>query len=203
VGTLCNYARALGGALKRARTYLGAAFAAAVLPAAPSATVADALSAKPRARCADATLAPTPQDGDAVARATLCVLNVERAHHHLRALHANAALAQVARGQSGDMVRGNYFADHSLTGRTPLERIVPALEPARVARSGQNIGCGSGEASTAAGMVRAWMHSPPHRRIILTAVYTQAGVGVAPTLPAVLGLGTSGGTYTLDVTALA
>ena len=109
----------------------------------------------------------------------------------------------VARGQSGDMVRGNYFADHSLTGRTPLERIVPALEPARVARSGQNIGCGSGEASTAAGMVRAWMHSPPHRRIILTAVYTQAGVGVAPSLPAVLGLGTSGGTYTLDVTALA
>jgi uncharacterized protein YkwD len=173
-----------------------------VLPAAVSAVVARAQAKRQTRRCADATLMPTPDDADAVASATLCVINAERAHHHLRPLRANAALAQVARGQSEDMVHGNYFADHSLNGRTPLERIVPAVEPARVARAGQNIGCGSGGSSTAAGIVRAWMQSPPHRRIILTGAYTQAGVGVTPSLPSVLELGSSGATYTLDVTAL-
>ena len=173
-----------------------------MLPAAPSALVARALAKRPTRRCADATLLPTPGDGEVVARATLCVINSERVHHHLRPMRANPALERVALGQSEDMVRGNYFADHSLSGTSPLERIVPALEPARVARAAQNIGCGSGEASTAAGIVRAWMRSRPHRRIILRAAFTEAGVGVTPSLPAVLALGRSGATYALDVTQM-
>ena len=101
------------------------------------------------------------------------------------------------------MVRGNYFADHSLAGRTPLERIVPALRPAHVATTGQNIGWGAGADATPEAIVRAWMNSPPHRRIILTAAFREAGVGVAASLPAMLERGTSGATYTLDLTAVA
>ena len=51
--------------------------------------------------------------------------------------------------------------------------------------------------------MRAWMESPPHRRIILTGCFREAGVGVAASLPAMLERGADGATYSLDLTALA
>jgi hypothetical protein len=175
------------------------AVALCVCPAAPSAASAGGA----HTRCRDSTLSPTASDGPAIARATLCLINIDRSRHHLAALRSNRALARIAAGQSWDMVRGNYFADHSLEGRTPLERIVPALLPERVATTAQNIGWGTGADATPEGIVRAWMESAPHRRILLTASYREAGVGVTPALPAMLERGTSGATYALDLTAFA
>jgi hypothetical protein len=168
-----------------------------------SPAVSGALADGSERGCRDASLTPNVADAAAIARATICLVNDERARAHLRRLRSNPALARVALGQSADMVRGNYFADHSLAGRTPLERIAPALRPAHVATTGQNIGWGTGADATPEAIVRAWMNSPPHRRIILTAAFREAGVGVAASLPAMLERGTSGATYTLDLTAVA
>ena len=111
-------------------------------------------------------------------RATLCLINHIRWHHGLHRLRFSRALGGVATGQAHDMVRGDYFADHSLLGQTPSARIMVALHTARSASvsmsTAQNIGWGMGSAATPAGMVRAWMHSPPHRRIMLTRAYQMA-----------------------------
>lgn len=166
-----------------------------------SPAVTGALADSTKDGCRDATVTPNAANGAEVAKATVCLINFERVRHHLGRLRSNPALTHIALGQSADMVRGNYFADHSLGGRTPLERIAPALAPAHVATTGQNIGWGSGVDATPEVIVRAWMNSPPHRRIILTASFREAGVGVAPSLPAVLEQGNAGATYTLDVSA--
>jgi len=192
--------RDLHGVRLRAKTYLCAAFSAALLVGTLVLALTAALAAAAQKRCRNASLAPATSDVAAVERATTCLVNEQRARHHLRRLRRNAALARIAQGQSADMVRGNYFADHSLRGLSPLERIIPALLPARVAAIGQNIGWGTGVGATAAGIVEAWMKSPPHRRVILTRAYTEIGVGVTPSLPAMLEVGTSGATYALDVT---
>jgi hypothetical protein len=172
-----------------------------VLLGALSPTDTPALAGTLKSACRGARVKPDAHNGANVARATICLINLERARHRLAALRANPALTRIALGQSADMVRGNYFADHSLGGRTPLERIAPALRPAHVATTGQNIGWGSGADATPEAIVRAWMNSPPHRRIMLAAAFREAGVGVAPSLPAVLEQGTRGATYTLDLTA--
>jgi hypothetical protein len=42
------------------------------------------------------------------------------------------------------------------------------------------------------------MASPPHRAIILTGYYRDAGVAVEPALPGVLRVGRSGATYAME-----
>jgi uncharacterized protein YkwD len=138
-------------------------------------------------------------------RATLCLINHIRRRHGLRRLRFSRALGGVATGQVHDMVRGDYFADHSLLGLTPSARIMVALHTARSAAfsvsTAQNIGWGLGSAATPAGIVRAWMHSPPHRRIMLTRAFRKAAVGVAPALPRELGHGSAGATYAVEFAA--
>src|SRR4029077_2888328 len=114
----------------------------------------------------------------------------------------NRALAQVATGQARDMVRGDYFGDQSLSGKSPLARIMASSYPVHAASirllTAQNIGWGTGPNATPVGIVRAWMESPPHRRIILTGAYRDAGVGFAPDVPSALGVGWLGGTYAVE-----
>jgi len=149
----------------------------------------------------------TPARGRAavIDRATLCLINHIRIRHGLRRLHHSRALGGVAIGQAHDMVRGDYFADHSLLGQPPSARIMVALHRAGPAgfsvSTAQNIGWGAGRAATPAGIVRAWMHSPPHRRIMLSPAFRKAGVGVAPALPRALGRGSAGATYAVEFAA--
>ena len=44
---------------------------------------------------------------------------------------------------------------------------------------GENIAWGSGSFGTPEGIVSQWMHSPPHRRIILTPGLHRVGLGIA------------------------
>ena len=79
------------------------------------------------------------------------------------------------------MVRGHYFADQSPPAsrrcRASSRLRLPAPRRARLLTA-QNIGWGTGPHATPAGIVSAWMQSPPHRAIILTGAYRDAGVGV-------------------------
>jgi len=152
--------------------------------------------------CAGEYAAPTGHNAAAIVTSTLCVMNRVRATHALRSLRLNRALSRIASGQARDMVRGGYFGDQSLSGQSPLSRILASNYPARTASvrllTAQNIGWGTGPNATPVGIVRAWMRSPPHRQIILTAAYRDVGVGVAPSVPARLGGSLLGGTYAVE-----
>jgi uncharacterized protein YkwD len=115
----------------------------------------------------------------------LHLLNAQRAARGLPALRADRRLARAARAHSADMVRRRYFDHASPEG----EHVV-----ARVRRTGwlhgrrrwflaENLAWGIGRPGTAAGVVRAWMHSPAHRRILLRRVYRRVGIGVAAGTP--------------------
>ena len=72
-----------------------------------------------------------------------------------------------------------------------------ALHPSSIhLLTAQNIGYGTGPNATPAGIVKAWMLSPPHRKIILTAAY-DVGVGVARSVPFGLSNRWLGGAYTV------
>jgi uncharacterized protein YkwD len=180
--------------------HLLVALAAAPFVGPMTASVAGAFSGARGTPCRDAHLAPNARNAARIASATICLVNQQRALHRLRALRTNRALARIASGQAWDMVRGDYFADHSLGGRSPQERIVPALRPSHVRTTAQNIGWGTGGNATPEAIVRAWMNSPPHRQIILTGAYNEAGAGMTPSLPPMLG--SRGATYALDLSAL-
>jgi uncharacterized protein YkwD len=155
----------------------------------------------PTPLCANASLRPAPTNLAAVDTATLCLLNRVRAASHLRPLRFNAPLQSVAASQARDMVRGDYFGDNSLQGLTPMQRILTSgySTHARSVQAAQNIGWATGPLATPAGMVRAWMQSPPHRAIILTAAFRDIGVGVTAAAPRSLARGLRGATYTLEL----
>jgi uncharacterized protein YkwD len=98
------------------------------------------------------------------------------------------------------MVLGDYFGDRSLSGLTPMQRILATRYPGHAWRlyTAQNIGWAVGPLATPTAMVAAWMHSPPHRRIMLTPSYRDIGVGVAPAAPSSLSQGLEGATYTIE-----
>jgi uncharacterized protein YkwD len=128
--------------------------------------------------------------------ATLCLLNRVRAEHGVPPLHPNAKLSNAARRHSRDMVRHRYFAHDSRNGRSPFERMLALHYVPRHASwwLGENIGWGSGSLAEPIAMVRAWMHSPPHRANILSRHFHDIGIGIAPGAP----VGGGGATYTTD-----
>ena len=160
----------------------------------------DTAGAYEPAPCRNANLRPTRSNLAAVDAAVVCLIDRTRYAAHLRALHPNRSLQHVARGQSLEMVLGDYFGDDSRSGQTPLQRITATryLTHAATASTAQNIGWGTGPEATPREMLAAWMESPPHRQIILTGEYRDIGVGIAPAAPAALAHGESGATYTVE-----
>jgi uncharacterized protein YkwD len=152
--------------------------------------------------CPGAGITPNGRNGALVDAATLCLMNQLRAARRLRPLRLNGALAQVASGQASDMVRGHYFADQSLTGQSPLARVMSSGYVAHLAGArlltAQNIGFGTGPNATPAGIVTAWMQSAPHRHIMLTAAYRDVGVGAAASVPSGRVSRWLGGTYAVE-----
>ncbi|HEX5146087.1 MAG TPA: CAP domain-containing protein [Conexibacter sp.] len=128
--------------------------------------------------------------------ATLCLLNRVRTRYGLRPLRLNGKLSFVARRHSRDMVSRRYFAHDSLNGASPFQRMRAAHYVPRNASwwLGENIGWGSGPLAQPAALVRAWMHSPPHRANILSRHFRDIGIGIAPGAP----VGGGGATYTTD-----
>jgi uncharacterized protein YkwD len=150
--------------------------------------------------CPGQSLRPTASNRVAVEQAALCLVNRVRADHGLHSLHANRYLASVAFSQVSTMVTWDYFADVRPSGQTPLALVSRSHYPAHASRFavGQNIAWGTGNYSSPAHIVAEWMASPPHRAIILTGQYRDAGVAVKPALPGVLREGHQGATYAME-----
>ena len=149
------------------------------------------------ATCSGAGSSPAKLGQAGVQHATLCLLNQQRAAHGLRPLRADHRLAKAALGHSKDMVAHRYFAHESRTGAPFTSRIVRTgwTRSRRSYILGENIGWGSGYLATPRAMVRAWMHSAPHRANILERRYHVIGIGVAFGVPVA---GSGGATYSTD-----
>jgi uncharacterized protein YkwD len=163
------------------------------------ATPASSTKKKPHS-CAYANLRPTPTNTAIVDRATLCLIDRLRAAYRLRPLRSNHELQAVAGSQASGMVSHDYFGDDSPSGQTSgtLIAAIPYGAHATSLATAQNLGWGTLSAATPAGMITAWMHSPPHREVILTGEFRDAGVGVSPAVPPVLGHGERGATYAVE-----
>ncbi len=150
--------------------------------------------------CRGSWLRPTRANMARVAAATLCLIERERRTYRLGLLHSNGSLRRIATSQAREMVIGDYFGDNSLSGSTPIQRIeVSAYASSKKSLlAAQNIGWGTGRLATPIAMVRGWMLSPPHRRIMLTGGYRDVGVGIAPAAPPRLTEGLPGATYTVE-----
>jgi uncharacterized protein YkwD len=179
---------------------LGAALIGALLAAvgALAASTAGAATAPPG--CANANLRPTAKDLGAADAATLCLVNRERTVRGLRALHANRELGHVAATQVVSMVHGDYFADIGPSGQTPMSLVDVTRYRAHAAEVavGQNIAWGTGGDTTPAHIVQEWMASPPHREIMLSGEYRDAGVASTSAVPAVLNTRGRGATYVIE-----
>lgn len=152
-------------------------------------------------RCAGANLQPTAANAAAVDTATLCLVNGIRMAHQLHPLRANRELRRVAASQVSSMVHRDYFADDRPTGQTPLALVAVTHYPVHAAEFavGESIAWGTGSFTTPAHIVAEWMASPPHREIILSTVYHDAGVAVTPAVPAILSASHHGATYAIEL----
>ena len=89
-------------------------------------------------------------------------------------------LRRAALAHAEDMVRRRYFRHDSLDGATFLSRIAERrYAPVRRGfRAGENLAWGAGRDGSPQAIVRAWMTSPPHRRVLLTRRFRDVGIGI-------------------------
>jgi uncharacterized protein YkwD len=121
----------------------------------------------------------------AMSSATVCLLNAERTQRGLRPLKLDRRLSRAAAGHAGEMVRREYFSHESLSGASFVDRIrrTGYLSGPRAWFVGENLAWGSGDRSSPAAIVRAWMHSPGHRANILQRRFRQIGLGLVMGAP--------------------
>ncbi len=102
------------------------------------------------------------------------LINLERTKRGLSALTTNWQVSRVARYKSQDMINKNYFSHTSPTYGSPFNMMENF--GLKFSAAGENIAYGQRSAQA---VVTAWMNSPGHRANILSAAYTQTGVGAA------------------------
>ncbi len=108
---------------------------------------------------------------DEVVRAT----NQERVGSGLPALSYNEKLADAARRKADDMLKENYWAHTSPSGKSPWTWFQAAGYSYLFA--GENLAKDFGDTSR---MMSAWMASPTHKENIVNSKYTEIGVAVVP-----------------------
>ena len=108
------------------------------------------------------------------AQEILRLVNEQRAKNGLAALNLSDRLCELATLKAEDMAANNYFDHTSPTYGTPFEMLKQFGVSYRSA--GEHIAAGQ---RTPEDVMNAWMNSSGHRANILSADYTELGVGVA------------------------
>src|SRR6478672_3539406 len=118
-------------------------------------------------------------------RRMLCLMNRVRTRFGLRPLRTNRCLHRVASRHAHDMVNRRYFAHTTPNGWDPGRRARASGYVPRAAAwlVGENIAWGVADAARPDWVMRAWMHSPPHRHNILDRHFRDVGIGVARGIP--------------------
>ena len=127
-------------------------------------------------------------------------MNRVRAARALAPLRAAPSLRSAARSHSQAMLSQGFFSHSSADGTAFSERIRRYYTNSGYARwsVGEALMASQGASVDAAAIVAAWLDSPPHRAIVLSSTWRDAGIGVlyAPSAPA-----TFGGSQAIVVTA--
>jgi uncharacterized protein YkwD len=148
--------------------------------------------------CSGASQVPSAGGVAKARKATLCLLNKERAQAGLKSIRADQKLREAADTHSADLVARQFFDHVAPDGGTLTDR-VDAVDYLKATTSSwmlaENIGWGSGSFASPKSMVRSWMESPGHRANILNPAVRDAGIGIAIGSPR----GGDGATYTLDL----
>lgn len=181
-------------------TKLASLLVAALLPVLVLVAPAQAATGKRSSTCRGTQAVPAPGNLGRVERATLCLLNAERAKRDARPLRRNRRLAHAADRHTADMVTRGYFEHDSRNGDSFSDRIRETGYLSRVRRwvVGENLAWGSGRLSTAEAIAKAWMDSPGHRANILDARYREIGIGLTLGSPR----GGDGATYATEFGAV-
>ncbi|HET6509163.1 MAG TPA: CAP domain-containing protein [Baekduia sp.] len=160
----------------------------AALPAvAGGASVAHAAAGLTRAAAAcPGAETPIGSTTLAASRAALsCLIGAVRAERGLGPVRADDRLAAAARSHAADMVRRGYFAHRSPDGSKVGDRLAHAgWTPSRGSWwAGEILVAGSGAAGTPRRLVAAWLMSPHHRSVLLSARPNAIGLGAVRNTP--------------------
>ncbi|HET9098083.1 MAG TPA: CAP domain-containing protein [Candidatus Saccharimonadales bacterium] len=109
--------------------------------------------------------------------------NIDRTANHVGDLRFNSELNQAAQNKADDMVKNNYWAHNSPSGKTPWTFILASGYEFQ--QAGENLAYGF---DTSASVVQAWMNSPEHRANMLNSNFQEVGFGIAES-PAYIGHG--------------
>jgi uncharacterized protein YkwD len=109
------------------------------------------------------------------ARSVELTINSMRAQHGCGPLSLHLGLSRAA-GKQARLLLADGELDHDAGSPMP-ERLHRAAPSASLL--GEDLAWGTGSAARPRSIVRAWMNSPMHRRIMLDCRFSHLGVGVA------------------------
>jgi hypothetical protein len=111
------------------------------------------------------------------ARWIFILSNRERTLRSLRAVERHARLDDVAAFHCEDMVKRGYFEHLDPEGNGPQDRM-QRLCPELIGGSGENLSMitAEQEEALARDVVDGWMHSPGHRKNLLSVTHTHMGI---------------------------
>jgi uncharacterized protein YkwD len=118
--------------------------------------------------CGAVLAVPAPAAAGGNQQRMLHALNGVRAQHGLAPFHGSASLGRSASAYARWMLRSDYFGH--------LGRIRASGSFSRI---GEALAWHSGRRARVHQTVRAWMHSPPHRALILHPGFRWLGAGIA------------------------
>ena len=137
------------------------------------------------APCQNTDVLPTSETLDVVRAAILCLHNQIRAEKGLPLLKENAKLRKAAVGHSATMVNEGFFDHTAPDGTTFVDRILSAGYAKRNDgwTLGENLAWGTGDLSSATGVMNAWMNSAGHKANIVKKAYREVGIGIRLGVP--------------------
>jgi uncharacterized protein YkwD len=143
------------------------------------------------APCQNTDVMPAADNLELIRSAILCLHNQVRAEKGLPLLKENPKLRKAAVGHSAAMVAQGYFDHTSPNGDTFVDRVLDAGYAKRNDgwSLGENLAWGTGDLSTANGVMNAWMNSPGHKANILKKAYREVGIGIRLGVPSDEGVG--------------
>ena len=114
--------------------------------------------------------------------AVLGALNAARADAGVAPVRRRPALTRAACAYAADMVARRFFSHTSPDGKGPVDRARASgyLRAAPVWSVGEILLWSRKPVFTAADAAAAWLASPPHKVVLLSRAYKDAGVGVVP-----------------------
>ena len=118
-------------------------------------------------------------------KATVCLVNAERAAHGLQAVWPNQTLRRASEAHALDMVTRLFFGHIAPGGGMLVQRLLDVGYMLTGERwlAGETLAWGETWRGRPREIVRSWMASPTHRAVILTPEFSEVGVAVVKGLP--------------------